>query len=190
MKILYAAGDYLEAGHQILAFPAKIGDKLDMPIEKDIANTVPEVKQSIENMYAENPHYEVVPPQLGDVVWTQTSGSKWYAHCIVYDEAENFNYDAFVLCMKSIKKKSIELDHDQIGMPLRWFDKKVLQENWHDAFVIIEKELGDSNKVIVHDKCQAFVYDQDKDFLFDVISSLPGAKKAYYSEVQIKFRNL
>lgn len=189
MKILYAEGNYLDAGHQILAFPAKIGDKLDMPIEQAIAHTVPEVKQSIENMYSENPQYEVVPPQLGDVVWTQTSGNKWYAHCIVYDDAEKFSFAAFELCMKSIKKKAIEIEHDQIGMPLRWVAKDALFNYWSEIYKIIEKELGDSDEDVVHDKCQAFVYDNDNELLFDILALLPVGIKAYYSDVQIRFRN-
>lgn len=188
MKILYAEGNFLEKGHQILAYPASVGNDMLMDIEKDVIRAVPEVKQSIQNMFSVNPNYEVIPPKLGDVVWTQTSGNKWYAHCIVYDENANFNYDAFELCMKSLKKKAVELGHEQIGMPLRWFDRKLTRMNWARTYPIIEEIFSEDDDGI-HGHCQAFVYDTDKTFVEDVVMDLPGSKRAFYADVQIRFKN-
>ena len=189
MKILYAEGNFLEKGHQILAYPASVGNSMSMPIEKTVIKMVPEVKQSIKNMFSANENYDVVPPALGDVIWTQTSGSKWYAHCIVYDDQGNFSYPAFELCLKSLKKKAKELKHDQIGFPLQWFPKDVMEMNWARAFPVIEEELGEEDDEGIVGRCQAFVYDPDSKFLEKIVSSLPGTKRAYYADVQIRFRD-
>ena len=188
MKILYAEGTFLDMGHQILAYPASVGSDLAMDIEKEVVSTVPEVKQSIDNLFSTNPHYEVIPPQLGDVIWTQTSGSKWYAHCIVYDENGDFNYAALDLCVKSIKKKAVELGHDEIGMPLRWFADDVMPRNWNRVYPVIEAELSDDGDEVDGGNFQVYVYEPDSVFLELIMANLSGQMRAFYSEPVIRFR--
>lgn len=177
MKILYGEGNFLDKGHQILAYPASVGNEMNMGIEQQVAATVPEAKQSVHNMFAETDYYTVVPPMLGDVIWTETSGRKWYAHCIVYDENGEFSYPAFELCVKSLKKKAIELQHDEIGIPLRWVDTA----KWQRICDILEDELT---------AFQVFAYDPENEVLLNVVDNLPGPKKAFYADVQIRFKDL
>lgn len=190
MKILYGEGNFLEQGHQISAYPASVGGEAILPIEKYVSEHNPDVKQCVFNMFAENVNFEVIPPQLGDVIWTQTSGNKWFAHCIIFDSNEYINYDALELCMKSIKSKAIELEHDQICMPLRWFKPNEQTMNWIRTYEVIENVLSEEDDVDVHGKYQVFAYDPDSKFVRDLMESLPGAKRAFYADVQIRFRNL
>jgi hypothetical protein len=139
-------------------------------------------------MFAENENFAVVPPRLGDVVWTQTSGNKWIAHCIVFDSNNEMRYDALELCMKSIKKKAVELGQDQMGIPLRWFPDKLMKMNWIRTYETIEDALSDEADEDVVGKFQIFAYDTDSEYVRDVVENLPGKKRAFYSDVQIQFR--
>jgi hypothetical protein len=182
MKILYAEGNFLQKGHQILAYPATVGAAASHEIEKSVLKTVPEIRESVFNMFAINPEYDVEPPRLGDVIWTETSGRKWYAHCIIYDENGELSFPAFDLCMKSLAKKADELGHEQIGMPLAWFREKKNKIMWERMFPSIEDNIGEH--------AQVFVYEHDKEFLMSMIDSLPGSKRAYYADVKIQFRDM
>ena len=187
MKILYAEGDFLDKGHQILAYPAAVGDDMEMPIEKLVSSKVPDALQSVHNMFAKNEQYDVVPPQLGDVIWTETSGRKWYAHCIVYDANGKFSHPAFELCMKSIGKKADMLKHTQIGMPLQWVTPKQLKTQWERMVDVIEDTLGNDSDPTVADK-QAFVYDPSNELVLSTLDSLPGGQRAFYSGIRIRFK--
>jgi hypothetical protein len=189
MKILYAEGNFLDKGHQILAYPAAIGDSMAMDIEKLVSSTVPEAVQSVHNMFAENEQYTVVPPRLGDVIWTETSGSKWYAHCIVYDELGEFSHPAFELCVKSISKKADELQHAEIGMPLQWISPKKLKTQWQRLVDVIEDTLGDETNSTISNK-QAYVYDPSTDLVLATLDGLPGGQRAFYSDIQIRFKKV
>ena len=188
MKILYGEGDFLESRHQIIAYPASVGGENTKPIETEVARRHPDVRQSVFNMFATNEHYTVVPPRLGDVIWTQTSGNKWIAHMIVYDERGLMRYDALSLCMKSLKKKAIELGQDQIGIPLRWFDDRLMKTAWIRTYETIEEALSDDEDEDVLGKFQIFAYDPDSIFVRDVFESLPGGKRAFYAQPKIQFR--
>jgi len=188
MKILYGEGDFLEKGHQILAYPASVGSDSHLPIEKTVMKKNPDVRQSLYNMFATNENYEVEPPKLGDVIWTQTSGSKWIAHCIVFEESGFLNYDALELCLKSLKKKADELEQEQIGIPLRWFPDREMKMNWLRTYEMIEDVMSEDDDG-VHGHYQVFAYDPDSKFVRDLVESLPGDKRAFYADVQIRFRN-
>jgi hypothetical protein len=191
MKILYGEGDFLESRHQLIAYPASVGAERKLTLEKNVSLRHPDVRQCVLNMFAENDNYNVVPPQLGDVIWTQTSGSKWIAHCIVFDERGNLREDALTLCMKSLKRKALELGQDQIGIPLRWYDDIGSQKSrWVRIYETIEDAMSDEEDENVLGKYQVFAYDPDSEYVRDVFESLPGQKRAFYSDVQIRFRNL
>lgn len=190
MKILYGEGDFLESRHQLIAYPASVGGDATQPIETEVMRRQPDVRQSVFNMFAANEHYDVVPPRLGDVIWTQTSGNKWIAHCIVFDERGDMNWEALELCMKSIKKKAIEIDQEQIGLPLRWFPNRDMRMLWHRTYEIIENVMSDPEDGDVVGSYQIFAYDPDSKFVRDLVESLPGQKRAFYSDVNIRFRNL
>ena len=188
MKILYSEGDFLESRHQIIAYPASVGGDMKLDIEKDVTQRHPDVKQCVFNMFAENENYDVVPPLLGDVIWTHTSGNKWIAHMIIFDERNAINYDALALCMKSIKKKAIELDQEQIGIPMRWFPDKIMMMNWIRTYETIEDTLSEDGEDAVVGNFQVFAYDRDSEYVKRVVESLPGQKRAFYSDVKIQFR--
>jgi hypothetical protein len=166
MKILYAEGNFLQKGHQILAYPATVGAAASHEIEKSVLKTVPEIRESVFNMFAINPEYDVEPPRLGDI----------------YDENGELSFPAFDLCMKSLAKKADELGHEQIGMPLAWFREKKNKIMWERMFPSIEDNIGEH--------AQVFVYEHDKEFLMSMIDSLPGSKRAYYADVKIQFRDM
>jgi len=190
MKILYGEGDFLESRHQIIAYPASVSGENTMTLEKMVARRHPDVRQSVFNMFSENENFEVVPPKMGDVIWTHTSGSKWIAHCIVFDENSNLNEDALTLCMKSIGKKATELEQDQIGIPLRWFDdEKDQKRRWVRVYETIEDALSNEADEEVLGKYQIFAYDPDSIYVRDIFESLPGGKRAFYAEPKIRFRN-
>lgn len=191
MKILYGEGDFLESRHQLIAYPASVGGDRVRELEKEVAQRHPDVKLCVANMFATNEAYDVVPPKLGDVIWTQSSGNKWIAHCIVFDNRGELREDALVLCMNSLKKKAIELDQDQIGIPLRWYeDTNAQKERWVRIYETIEDTLGDADDEDVIGKFQIFAYDPDSEYVRDMFESLPGQKRAFYSDVQIRFKNL
>jgi hypothetical protein len=190
MKILYGEGNFMDQGHQILAYPASVGQDAILQIEKDVLAKVPDVKQSVFNMYAKNENFAFDPPVMGDVIWTQTSGNKWIAHCIMFDERGDINFDALALCMKSLKKKAIELGQEQMAIPLRWFPDREMKQLWVRTYEEIEEALSDQDDETVVGKFQVFAFDPDSKYVRDVFESLPGAKRAFYSDVQIRFRNL
>jgi len=190
MKILYGEGDFLESRHQIIAYPASTGGDARLGIETEVMKRHPDVRQSVFNMFAETDQYEVIPPRLGDVIWTHTSGNKWIAHMIIFDDNNYVNYDALVLCMKSIKKKAIELGQDQMGIPLRWYPDNVMMMNWIRTYETIEDTLSEEGEDAVVGNFQIFAYDPDSKYVRRVVESLPGTKRAFYSDVKIQFRNL
>jgi hypothetical protein len=189
MKILYGEGNFLDVGHQILAYPASVGEDAVLQIEKEVLQKVPDVRQSVFNMYAKNDNFDYDPPILGDVIWTQTSGSKWIAHCIMFDEEGNINFDALRLCMQSLKKKAIELGQEQIGIPLRWFPQGEMRQLWVRTYEEIEDVLSEQDDETIIGKFQMFAYDPDSKYVRDVFESLPGTKRAFYSDVQIRFKD-
>lgn len=190
MKILYGEGDFLESRHQLIGYPASVGGEWKLPLEQMVSKRHPDVKQSVFNMFAENPNFEVVPPRLGDVIWTQTSGNKWIAHMIVFDETGHMREDALALCMKSIRTKAAELGQDQIGVPLRWYPDREMKTKWVRTYEAIEDVMSDESDEEVLGKFQVFAYDPDSEFVRDVFESLPGGKRAFYSQPIIRFKNL
>lgn len=190
MKILYGEGDFLSTRHQILAYPATAAVESDLDVEASVMRSQPDVRQSMFNMFAKNEgHFEVIPPKLGDVIWTQTSGNKWIASMLIFDERGDVSWDALELCIKSVKKKAIALDQDQIGIPLRWFPEHDMKMYWLRAYDIIENVMSDEKDGEVHGKFQIFAYDPDSKFVRELFESLPGEKRAFYSDVQIRFKN-
>lgn len=190
MKILYGEGDFLESRHQIIAYPASVGSERKLTLEKEVSQRHPDVRLCVSNMFATNDAYIVVPPKLGDVIWTQTSGSKWIAHCIVFDDRGDLSEDALTLCMKSLKRKAADLNQDQIGIPLRWYDDvKAQKARWVRVYETIEDAMGDDEDENILGKFQVFAYDPDSEYVRDIFESLPGQKRAFYSDVKIRFRN-
>lgn len=189
MKILYGEGDFLESRHQVIAYPATVGGEATHPLETEVLRRHPDVRQSVNNMFAENENFDVVPPRLGDVIWTQTSGNKWIAHMIVFEEDGFLREDALELCAKSLKRKAAELDQDQIGIPLRWFEERDMSTKWVRAYETIEDAMSTNEDEEVIGQYQVFAYDPDSEYVRDVFESLPGGKRAFYSEPIIRFRN-
>lgn len=189
MKILYGEGDFLVSRHQLIAYPATVGSERVKKLEKEVNKQHPDVRASVEKMFAENEHFEVVPPRLGDVIWTQTSGNKWIAHMIVFNEMGHLREDALEVCMRSIRKKAAELGQDQIGIPLRWFKERDMATKWVRVYEVIEDVMSDAKDEEVLGAFQVFAYDPDSEFVRDVFESLPGGKRAFYSEPVIRFRS-
>lgn len=165
MKILYTDTHFLDSGHQIKAYPATVGPDAKTNTEKDVENRIPDIKNSINQLYVPPP-VEVDPPMLGDVIWTQTSGNVWYATCIVYDEQDNLNWEAVKLCMKSLAKKCEELGQLEVGMTLFACEEKEDMMRWEDMQDVIEHYLEQYAQVVV--------YIPDVYYLSDVVSSFPG----------------
>tara|TARA_R110000823_G_scaffold40754_15_gene107706 strand:+ start:687 stop:1235 length:549 start_codon:yes stop_codon:yes gene_type:complete len=167
MKILYTDMHVLDSGHQIKAYPATVGAEAKTNTEKDIESRVSDIQTSVKNMYSTWPDMEgVEPPALGDVIWTQTSGNVWYATCIIYDENGKLNWEAAILCIKSLGKKCVELDQQEVGMTLFGSEEREDLPQWDDMQDVIEHYLEEYAQVVA--------YVPDIVYLSDVVSSLPG----------------
>lgn len=188
MKILYGEGDFLGSGHQIMAYPATVAASSSLEVEANVMHTQPDVRESMHNMFSKNKHFDVPSPELGDVIWTQTSGNKWIASMLVFDQDGHMHWDALEACLKSVKNKAIELDQEQISMPLRWYPLRDMKMYWNRTYNIIEEVLSDPMDEDIVGRFQVFVYDQDSDFVRDMVESLPGRKEKFYSDIQIRLR--
>lgn len=177
MKIVYGLGNFLSSGAQIVAYPATQGINNQNNLEKAIFKKEPEVWHSVQNMYAENSNYTVEPPALGDVIWVYTSGNRWYAHCIVYEDNGEMNFDALELCMKSVAKKCKEIDHRHVSMP--YFDDTSDHRYWQKIYPLIEDVLTDE---------QVYVYEPDQDRLLSAVDRLPGSIRKIFHTPRIRFK--
>ncbi len=107
--------------------------------------------------------YGGIPPKLGDVVWTQTSGNKYIGFCIVKrNKNAPINKKALRLCLYSAANKAKTLNNKYLGMDL--FCCKDGKE-WSNIVKIIENCLEDIQNIVC-------IPTNEK--LVDVLEQLPG----------------
>jgi len=181
-SILYLEENLINAGSQIII--VDINETFDIINKGEtqvlIEDTFEEVKLLLQKMYTKQ--YMGVRefdgeelPLLGDVIWVETGGRKWIANCIVRQKDGNLHEEAFRLCMRSVKKKCIELKQAAVAMTI--IDK----DNWNNIYPIIQEELRDT---------VVFVHISTNDKLMEVLDNLPGGFNEREFEITpiIKFK--
>lgn len=159
MKIIYTEGDFLEGGYQVIAYAVNADNITKSTSQKHVRDVMPDAMIPYDGLYNDA---NAEPPHISDVIWTQTSGNRWIAHCIVFDETTGeLNEDAMRKAMRSVGKKCVELEQNAISMDLFGCDDET---NWNNVYPIIEEEIQE----------QVFVHVALNEDLLKVIDTLPG----------------
>lgn len=176
-KLIYTVGNFYDAGQQVMVYDHNAANIPHTVIQKKIARTFPEATTVLNNLYAPQQE-EVVPPLQGDVIWTETSGRKWIGHMLIHKNDETaLNEEAVRLCIRSVRKKAVELGQDSVSMPLICAQDNKMQ--WLRVYPIIEEEMQGIKTI---------VWVPDKEYLADVMTLVPGEWNAFSRTPFIRFK--
>ena len=172
MKILYTLGNFVHSGHQVLFYTINNDNENTEEYQKLAEHTFAESFGPMNGLF--NPPEEVGdvdPPEVGDVIWTNTSGNQFIASGIWREKADGpIDFNALRLVCKSVSRKAKELNQRYVSMPLITEDLSL----WNFVYPIVEEAFDDSVQVIVH------IPTEEK--IIEVLESIGGEINAFEGE--------
>ncbi len=181
MKILYTLGHFVHSGHQLLFYTINNENKnhegYQVIAEQTFAPTLKAKNDMFKDFEGVDP---VDPPEVGDVIWTHTSGNQHIACGIWQDGPDSeIDFGAFRLICKSVLNKAKELNQLVVSIPLLTLKDDL--EIWKVAYPIIEDVFkGEDVQVVCH-------IPTEKE-LVHVLDAIGGTIKRFESEpMQIRF---
>ena len=147
MKLLYTLGNFVHSGHQILFYTINSQNENTEDYQKLAEHTFAASFGPKNGIF--NPPEdigEVDPPEVGDVIWTNTSGNQYIASGIWRETPDGpIDFNALRLICKSVERKAKELSQRYVSMPLITEDLDI----WNFVYPIIEEAMPNV-QVIVH----------------------------------------
>jgi len=169
MKLLYTLGNFVHSGQQILFYTINAQNENTEPYQKLAESTFAASFAPKNGLF--NPPEEVGEvqlPEVGDVIWTHTSGNQYIATGIWREKPDGpIDFNALRLICKSVSRKATELSQRYISMPLITEDLSL----WNFVYPIIEESLDDHVQGIVHIPTE--------EQLLTVLESIGGEVNAY-----------
>jgi len=181
MKILYTLGQFVHSGHQLLFYTINNENRNHEGYQVIAEQTFEPTLRAKNDMWTKFEGVDPVePPDVGDVIWTHTSGNQHIA-CGIWQEGPDSEIDfgAFRLICKSVLNKAKELNQLAVSIPLLTLKDDI--NIWNIVYPIIEDEFASEDvQVICH-------IPTEKE-LVHVLDSIGGNIKRYESEpLQIRF---
>lgn len=143
MKILYTLGHFVHSGHQLLFYTINNENKnhegYQVLAEQTFEPTLVAKNDMFRTVELEESGVDHVDaPEVGDVIWTHTSGNQHIA-CGIWQEGPDSEIDfgAFRLICKSVLKKAKELNQLAVSIPLLTLKDDL--EIWKVVYPIIEE---------------------------------------------------
>lgn len=148
MKLLYTLGNFVHAGHQILFYTINAQNENTEEYQLLAEHTFAASFGPKNGLF--NPPEgidEIAPPDVGDVIWTNTSGNQYIASGIWRETADGpIDFNALRLICESVNRKAKELGQQYVSMPLITEDLSL----WNFVYPIVEDAFDDDVQVIVH----------------------------------------
>lgn len=185
MKILYTLGHFVHSGHQLLFYTINNENKNHEGYQVIAEQTFEPTLRAKNDMFrstefTEAGTDEIDAPEVGDVIWTHTSGNQHIA-CGIWQNGPDSEIDfgAFRLICKSVLNKAKELNQIVVSIPLLTLHDDL--EIWKLAYPIIEEVFkGEDVQIVCHIPTERE--------LISVLDSIGGNIKRFESEpAQIRF---